>query len=290
MIHIAPKQRCIAASALAILLCVASIGGVARRQRTPATAMEFVQIPAGEFMMGCSASDNECDDDEKPAHRVQITKAFEMGRYEVTQAQWESVMERNPSSFRGADRPVEQVTWNDVQQFLQKLNARQDGYRYRLPAEAEWEYAARAGTTTTYAGPLDQMAWYGNNSGHAALDADALWHADESNYGRRLSDNENQTHLVGQKQPNAWGLFDMHGNVWEWVQDWYSRNYYESSPQTDPAGRATGQQRVMRGGCWYDGAWNTRVSSRLSLEPTGRSIDVGFRSVREAIPQVIRER
>src|SRR2546427_258305 len=92
----------------------------------PAQAMEFVRIPPGEFMMGCSASDNECDDDEKPAHRVRITKAFEMGKYEVTQAQWESVMERNPSSFKGADRPVEQVSWNDVQQFLQKLNAKQD--------------------------------------------------------------------------------------------------------------------------------------------------------------------
>src|SRR5437667_5221339 len=114
-----------------------------------------------------------------------------MGKYEVTQAQWESVMERNPSRFRGADRPVEQVSWNDVQQFLQKLNARGDGYRYRLPAEAEWEYAARAGTSGPYAGNLDAMAWYEQNSGK-------------------------QTHPVGQKQPNAWGLYDMHGNVWEW--------------------------------------------------------------------------
>lgn len=94
-------------------------------------------------MMGCSSNDSECDDDEKPAHRVQITKAFEMGKYEVTQAEWESVMGSNPSNFRGADRPVEQVSWNDVQQFLQKLTARQDGYRYRLPTEAEWEYAVR---------------------------------------------------------------------------------------------------------------------------------------------------
>src|SRR5712671_6410191 len=147
-VHIARQKRWIAAFALAILLCAASLGAVARRQRQPATAMEFVRIPPGEFMMGCSADDDECDADEKPHHLVQITKGFEMGRYEVTQAQWESVMERNSSGFKGLDRPVEQVTWNDVQQFLRKLNAKQDGYRYRLPSEAEWEYAARAGTAT----------------------------------------------------------------------------------------------------------------------------------------------
>src|SRR5205823_15051550 len=131
-------------------------------------------------------------------------------------------------------------------------NAKQDGYRYRLPSEAEWEYAARAGTTAPYAGPLGLMAWYGNNSGRAVLDADGLWHSDESSYGSRLSDNGKQTHAAGQKQPNAWDLFDMHGNVWEWVQDWYGRNYDESRPQSDPSGPETGRQRVMRGGCWYD--------------------------------------
>ena len=290
-------------SAPAILLCAASIGGVVRQRtaapaapdrptvtntREASTGMEFIRIQPGEFMMGCSAGDNECDDNEKQAHRVRITKVFEMGKYEVTQAQWQSVMETNPSRFTGADRPVELVSWNDAQQFLQKLNAKQDGYRYRLPTEAEWEYAARAGTKALYAGSLDEMAWYGNNSGRAALDADALWRTDESNYGRRLSDNGNQTHPVGQKEPNAWGLSDMHGNVWEWVQDWYDRNYYQGSPQTDPSGPPAGQYRVQRGGCWYDGAWNTRVSSRLRLEPTGRSIDIGFRCVREAIPQDIR--
>ena len=263
MIHIALKHRRIAAPALAILLCAMSVrGGARQRTAVPATpdrstvtntreagtGMEFIRIQPGEFMMGCSRGDDECDDDEKEAHRVRITKVFEMGKYEVMQAQWQSVMETNPSRFTGADRPVELVSWNDAQQFLQKLNAKQDGYRYRLPTEAEWEYAARAGTKALYAGSLDEMAWYGNNSGRAALDADALWQTDESNYGRRLSDNGNQTHPVGQKQANAWGLYDMHGNVLEWVQDWYGEKYYGGSLQSDPAGPSSGQKRVLRGG------------------------------------------
>lgn len=282
------KPRWIAAPVLAVLFCVTSIGGVAR-QRTANTSaadpgMEFIRIQPGEFMMGCSTGDNECDENELPAHRVRIAKTFEMGKYEVTQAQWQSVMGNNPSRFRGADRPVELVTWNDAQEFLRQLNAKQDGYRYRLPTEAEWEYAARAGTTTAFAGSLDRMAWYGNNSGSAGLEADVLWKMDESNYGKSLRENGNQTHPVGQKQPNAWGLFDMHGNVWEWVQDWYGADYYRESTPNDPSGPAAGEFRVERGGCWFDGAWNTRVSSRLSLQPNGRSFNTGFRFVREAIP------
>ncbi len=267
--------------ALALLLGAPSFAAVARQQTV--TGMEFVRIQPGEFLMGCSTGDDECDDNEKQAHRVEITKAFEIGKYEVTQAQWQSVMGTNPSRFRGSDRPVEQVSWNAVQQFLEELNAQQDGYRYRLPTEAEWEFAARAGTTGAYAGPLDDLGWYGNNSGGIYLNADALWRTDESTYGRRLSDNGNQTHPVGQKQPNRWGLFDMHGNVWEWVQDWYGADYYREGPPSDPAGPPTGQHRVQRGGAWFDGAWNTRVSSRLTLEPNGRSINIGFRCVREAI-------
>ena len=126
-------------------------------------------------MMGCSDGDADCLGDEKPAHRVQITKGFEIGTYEVTQAQWESVMGSNPSRFKGADRPVESVSWNNVQEFLQKLNARHDGYRYRLPTEAEWEYTARAGTVGKYSGSsLDDIAWYGNYSGRSMLDAKAI--------------------------------------------------------------------------------------------------------------------
>src|SRR5687767_1611201 len=126
--------------------------------------MEFVRIEPGVFMMGCSQGDTKCFEREKPAREVRITKAFEIGKYEVTQSQWEQVMGSNPSEAKGADRPVEHVNWPRVQEFLERLNARNDGYRYRLPTEAEWEYSARAGTTGQYAGSLDAMAWYDMNS------------------------------------------------------------------------------------------------------------------------------
>src|SRR5205814_402004 len=152
-------------------------------------AMPFVRISPGEFMMGCSTADNECNDGEKPAHRIRITKTFEIGKYEVTQAEWESVMGTNPSMFRGPSRPVENISWLDAQEFLLRLTAHQDGYRYRLPTEAEWEFAARAGSTRAYSEEPDQVGWYQENSG-------------------------GQTHPVGQKRPNAWGLYDVSGNVW----------------------------------------------------------------------------
>jgi formylglycine-generating enzyme required for sulfatase activity len=166
-------------------------------------------------------------------------------------------MGSNPSYFEGTDRPVEQVSWSDAQQFLEKMNERHDGYRYRLPTEAEWEYAARGPTTGADAGSLDAMAWYDTNSGR-------------------------QTHPVGQKQPNAWGLYDMHGNVWEWVQDWYGN--YSSAEQVDPTGPSSGTDRVLRGGSWYNRAEYSRVSFRYSYEPSVMYVNFGFRCVREAIP------
>ena len=197
------------------------------KQSTPepsknAFAMEFVKIVPGEFMMGCSVGDIDCNEDERPIHHVQITKLFEMGKYEVTQAQWMSVMGSNPSTTKGDDRPVETVSKIDAQQFLDKLNSRNDGYHYRLPTEAEWEYAARAGTKEPYAGRLDEIAWYAGNS-------------------------EDETHPVGKKKPNAWGLYDMQGNVREWVADFYSANYYGRSPAADPTGPAQAE-RGGRGG------------------------------------------
>jgi formylglycine-generating enzyme required for sulfatase activity len=197
------------------------------KQSTPepsknAFAMEFVKIAPGEFMMGCSVGDIDCNEDERPIHHVQITKPFEMGKYEVTQAQWMSVMGSNPSTSKGEDRPVETVSKIDTQEFLDKLNSRNDGYHYRLPTEAEWEYAARAGTKEPYAGRLDEIAWYAGNS-------------------------EDETHPVGKKKPNAWGLYDMQGNVREWVADFYSANYYGRSPAADPTGPAQAE-RGGRGG------------------------------------------
>ena len=173
--------------------------------------------------MGCSANDDACNADEKPSHRVRITKAFEIGKYEVTQAQWQAVMGTNPSVMRGEDRPVESITKGEAQDFLNKLNARNDGYRYRLPTEAEWEYAARAGSTGPFAGKLDEIAWYAGNS-------------------------EDETHPVGKKKPNAWGIYDTQGNVREWVQDFYSANYYSVSPAEDPTGPAAGARGGRGGG------------------------------------------
>ncbi len=245
-------------------------------------AMDFVKITPGEFMMGCSNGDPDCLGDEQPPHRVRITKGFEIGTYEVTQEQWQSVTGKNPSHFKGADRPVESVSWNDVQQFLQQLNARNDGYRYRLPTEAEWEYAARAGTTARYhATSLDDIAWYGNNSGDRLIDAKKLWDTDRPNYVKRIGENRDQTHAVGQKKPNPWGIYDIEGNVLEWVQDYYDDHYYDSSPLDDPPGPATGQFRVVRGGSWSYNAVFARVSHRALVEPGSSNLLIGFRCVRE---------
>jgi TonB family protein len=217
----------------------------------------FVRVPGGEFLMGSS----DGRPDEKPVHRVRITKAFEMGKYEVTQAQWGSVMGNDPSSFRGPDRPVESVSWDDIQEFLQKLNAMKDGYRYRLPTEAEWEYAARAGSSENRPEDLDAVAWHSANAGNRA------------------------TEPVGEKQPNAWGLYDTLGNVWEWCQDWYDGRYYSDSPVADPPGPASGLARVVRGGSIIDGSEVLRLAFRNRVDSSGfRSNGLGFRLVREAGP------
>ena len=219
--------------------------------------LTMISIPSGSFEMGCPDGDSDCWSAESPQHTVSIS-SFKMSAYEVTQGQWEAVMGSNPSIFDscGSDCPVEQVSWNDIQDFIDELNA-QTGKNYRLPTEAEWEYAARAGTTTKwYCGDsescLDDIAWYYDNSG-------------------------NKTHPVGQKTPNAWGLYDMSGNVLEWVQDWYDRYYYDTSPSTNPEGPSSGSLRMLRGGSWYDSASFCRSSIRLSSFPSSGIIYVGFR-------------
>lgn len=221
--------------------------------------MEFVWIRPGNFMMGCSPGDTECYAEEKPAHRVVITRAFEMGKYQVTQAQYEAVMGTHASYFRGPDLPVEGVSWEDARKFCEALNLKKDGYHYRLPTEAEWEYAARGGNSSLRYGPLEEVAWFRDNSGGT-------------------------THPVGQKLPNSFGLYDTLGNVWEWVQDWYEEGYYSHSPESDPKGPDTGEYRVARGGSWRGVARGlARVSSRYILKPGVRSIVVGFRCAREAV-------
>lgn len=214
-------------------------------------AIELVLVPAGNFKMGSTNGEGW----EKPMHEVTINQSFYMGKYEVTQAQWQAVMGSNSSNFKGDSLPVEDISWNDAIAFIARLNAQKDGYSYRLPTEAEWEYACRAGTTGDYAGDLDAMAWYYKNS-------------------------DNKTHDVGTKLPNAFGLFDMHGNVWEWCQDWY-HDSYNGAPGDGSAWLSGGEQkdRVLRGGSWYAYAGNVRSSSRSWFAPDYRSLNVGFRVV-----------
>lgn len=235
----------------------------------------FVRIPAGEFLMGSRGGSG----DERPVHRVRISKSFEMGKFEVTQAQWEAVVgsnrdahaspekgssaqgepvvSSNPSHFKGSTLPVENVSWDDVQQFLRWLDKLDSRHRYRLPTEAEWEYACRAGRTKDDAGSLDAVAWYRANSG-------------------------GQTQPVGQKQPNAWGLYDMQGNVLEWVQDWYGHDYYRNGPATNPQGPVSGSYRVYRGGSWYGSAADCRAAFRSFDLPGNRYYSLGLRLVRTA--------
>ncbi|HMG75001.1 MAG TPA: SUMF1/EgtB/PvdO family nonheme iron enzyme [Pyrinomonadaceae bacterium] len=215
--------------------------------------MELVYVPSGSFMMGSTNGEVY----EKPVHRVTISGDFYMGKYEVTQAQWQAVMGNNPSNFKGCggNCPVEQVSWEDAQSFINKVNEGDDGFRYRLPTEAEWEYACRAGTTGDYAGNLSEMGWYSENSG-------------------------DRTHGAGQKQGNAWGLADMHGNVWEWCQDWYHKTY-GGAPSDGSAWLSGGEQqgRVLRGGAWYYDATASRSAFRIGAAPDARRNDLGFRVV-----------
>ena len=223
--------------------------------------LEFVRIAAGEFMMGCSTGDTLCADDEKPTHRVRITRGFEMGKYEVTSAQWQAVTVKPPVVLQrgdGDDHAYGFANWTMAQEFVDGLNARRDGYTYRLPTEAEWEFAARAGTTGPYAGRSpDALGWFGQNV-----------------VGR--------PELVGKKQANAWGLYDMHGNAWEWVADWYDAKYYSGSPADDPKGPASGQYRVLRGGSSLNEARLSRSSARHSIGSTANTDYYGLRVVREA--------
>jgi formylglycine-generating enzyme required for sulfatase activity len=236
------------------------------RSRTNQAGIEFVLIPPGSFMMGSIK-----DDSEKPVHKVTIDYSFYLGRYEVTQAQWQAVMGTNPSYFKGDNLPVESVSWDDAIAFIARLNAQNDGFIYRLPTEAEWEYACRAGTTGDYGGDLDAMAWYGNNSGRGRLDAAEIFRTDYQNYFKRIRENGGQTHAVGTKLPNSFGLFDMHGNVWEWCQDWYHGSY--NGAPTDGSAWLSGRQnqdRMLRGGSCDGYATSLRAAGRVADAPSDR--------------------
>ena len=243
------------------------------KEITNSIGMKLVLIPAGEFMMGSSESPEELAkafpgtapgwfQDEFPQHKVRITKPFYLGVTEVTQDQYERVMRKNPSTFSktggGADQvkeidtsnfPVELVTWDDAVEFCKRLSTK-EGQTYRLPTEAEWEYVCRAGSTTRY--------FFGDDPTKLA---EYAWFWDKGDKSKW------QTHPVGRKKPNSWGLYDMHGNVWEWCGDWYGEDFYAKSPTDDPAGPTTGSVRVYRGGGWNLAASSCRSASRYGYRP-----------------------
>jgi len=224
-------------------------------RENPRDGLKYVWIPSGTFMMGCSPGDNDCEKDEKPSHQVTISKGFWIGQTEVTvgafkrfAAATERPMPDAPNFNKGwaNDRmPIVNVTWNDAHDFCAWAGA-------RLPTEAEWEYAARGESTEARYGSIDEVAWYSVNSG-------------------------GQTHPVGEKRANGFGLYDVLGNVWEWVNDWYDQNYYQNSPSQDPSGPTGGQQRVLRGGAWVSVPWVVRVSFRSSYNPANRNYINGVR-------------
>jgi len=228
-----------------------------RNEENDLDAVVVVSIPAGTFSMGSTDSFAN----EEPVHQVTLS-AFEMSVTPITQGQYQEVMGNNPSYFRGYELPVEKVGWNDAVEFCQKLSQK-TGSKFRLPTEAEWEYACRAGTTTRYnlgntKSDLAQAGWYDFNS-------------------------SGKTHPVGQKTPNAWGLYDMHGNVWEWCNDWYGKDFYGSAPKLNPSGALSGSSRVMRGGGWGGSGSSCRSAFRLDHNPSYGSSDMGFRVVRRAV-------
>lgn len=244
----------------------------------PSQKVEMVLIESGTFTMGATESDArrafadflaswknlrtttepqlEWFLKQTPQHQVTISRPFYMGRYEVTQAQWESIMGENPSRSNGDLLPVERVSWKKCVEFCRRLNSAQpdDGWEYRLPTEAEWEFACRAGSTGDYpSGDIDELCWNIKNS-------------------------EERPHPVGQKKPNAWGLYDMHGNVWEWCSDWFGE--YSSEAATDPAGPLSGSYRVARGGGYGGPPAEFRPAYRAYVPPHFRHNSFGFRLVR----------
>lgn len=222
-------------------------------------AMKFAYVPPGSFLMGGTVKDSE-----KPVHKVTLTKGFYLGVHPVTQEQWRAVMGNAPSHFKGAKRPVESVSWDDCQVFCEKFSGSQEsGLKVGLPTEAEWEWACRAGTTTEYL--------YGDviNTDLVNYNGNYSWNGSPEGKYREA------TTEVGSFPCNGWGLCDLHGNVWEWCWDWYGE--YTAKDQTDPITQARGQNRVLRGGSWYDAPQFCRAADRGKFGPTARNGYFGLR-------------
>jgi formylglycine-generating enzyme required for sulfatase activity len=284
----APLRWWLLWAAAALLACRALMGpGLARQGRSAkevvnSIGMKLVLIPAGKFKMGSPKEEKERFDDEGPQREVQITRPFYLGAFEVTQAQYEKVTGRAPSYFsedgNGKDRvkkldtskfPVEQVSWEEAVEFCKELSRRAEekkaGRVYRLPTEAEWEYACRAGTSTPF------------HFGRSLSSAQANFQGDQPYGEAKKARPLDRPAVVGSYKPNAWGLYDMHGNVLEWCADRYDEDYYDKGENTDPTGPAGGLDRVLRGGSWNDPGRNCRSAYRFRANPRRVYINIGFR-------------
>lgn len=260
------KKLCVAMVVVFCLCMAVSLFAEEKKPITNSIGMKFVYIPPGTFMMGSPENEPGRYPLESPQHKVTLTRGFYMQTTEVTQGQWKLVMDNNPSYFKdcGDNCPVDTVSWNDAQSFIRKLNEKEGMSKYRLPTEAEWEYAARAGTTTAY--------YWGNDSD-----------CSKANYGNGNSSeckgkHPGRTMPVGSFSPNVLGLYDMIGNVWDWVQDWYGD--YPSGSVSDPTGPDKGSIYVLRGGGWDDLNRDCRMARRFGAESTARANGIGFRLVR----------
>ena len=252
----------------------------------PKDRLRYVYVPPGTFRMGCATTaDGPCDADEKPAHDVRISKGFWMGQTEVTTEAYKRFasatgrqMPPEPefggkklnAGWNGEQLPMTMVSWTDSKDYCEWAGL-------GLPTEAEWEYAARAGTSGAHYANVDDIAWYGNNSGDRVIDTADIFAKDFNNYGKRILENGNRTHPVGQKKANAFRMYDMLGNVWEWTADWYKASYEGENLEVDPTGRPGGEYRVLRGGSWYDFPSNVRASNRVRYLPSDRYFYIGFR-------------
>lgn len=249
--------------------------------------LEMIWVAGGSFDMGSNSSDAYSN--EQPVHRVTLD-GYWIGKYEVTQAQYKTIMGANPSMWKGDTFPVEKVNWNDCREFIREINSRTGslGITFSLPTEAQWEYAARGGAKSRgykYSGSddLDDVAWYISNSGDKYLSnsiMEGLAKASKwEEYRAKRDESHCKTHIVGQKQFNELGLYDMSGNVWEWCADWYDSKYYSKSPKRNPENSTLASVRVLRGGSWFSHSRHCRSAYRYGYGPDGRGRRSGFRLV-----------